>query len=245
MPRTSRLFEIIQILRAASRPVTAEALAARLEVSARTIYRDLAALQSMRVPVQGEAGIGYVMRRGYDLPPLNFDEEEVEALRVGLSMLARAGDGALTRAAARIAAEIDALNDPADWIQVAPWGAPPDDAARGCVQVADLRAAIRGERKLRLVYQRHDGARSERVVRPVAMVYHLECVMLAAWCELRGAFRHFRCDRMHECALLDERFAGQGAILREIWLSLDPMVDFAPAARGPEAAGAIPPFPAP
>lgn len=244
MPRSSRLFEIIQILRAARGPVTAEALAARLEVSARTIYRDLAALQAMRVPVQGEAGVGYVMRRGYDLPPLNFDEEEVEALRVGLSLLARAGDGALTRAAARITARIDALNDPADWIQVAPWGAPMDDPGRGRVQVADLRAAIRGERKLRLVYQRHDGARSERIVRPLAMVYHLECVMLAAWCELRGGFRHFRSDRMIECAALEEGFAGQGATLRAVWLGLNPMVAFDANACAPGDAP-TPPSPAP
>ncbi|MEO0361899.1 MAG: HTH domain-containing protein, partial [Pseudomonadota bacterium] len=79
MRRSNRLFETIQILRAAGRPVTAETLAERLEVSVRTVYRDVAALQGMRVPVEGEAGVGYMMRRGYDLPPLNFDGEEIEA----------------------------------------------------------------------------------------------------------------------------------------------------------------------
>ena len=86
MHRSNRLFEIIQILRAARRPVTARQMAERLDVTERTIYRDIAALQTMRTPIEGEAGIGYVMRRGYDLPPLNFDAEEIEALYVGLSV---------------------------------------------------------------------------------------------------------------------------------------------------------------
>lgn len=91
MRRSTRLFEIIQILRAAEGPLTADVIAEQLEVSKRTIYRDIAALQAMRTPIEGEAGLGYVMRRGYDLPPLNFDGEEIEALRVGLAMLTRTG----------------------------------------------------------------------------------------------------------------------------------------------------------
>ena len=101
MRRSTRLFEIIQILRAAEAPVTADKLADKLEVSVRTVYRDIAALQAQRTPIEGEAGVGYLMRRGYDLPPLNFDAEEVEALWVGLSMLARTGDSTLQHAAAR------------------------------------------------------------------------------------------------------------------------------------------------
>ena len=87
MRRSNRLFEIIQILRATDRPMTAESLARQLEVSTRTIYRDIAALQMMSTPIEGEPGVGYVMRRGYDLPPLNFDMEEIEALRVGLGVV--------------------------------------------------------------------------------------------------------------------------------------------------------------
>ncbi|NNJ69003.1 MAG: HTH domain-containing protein, partial [Boseongicola sp.] len=102
MQRITRMFEVIQLLRAARGPLSAEALAETLEVSKRTIYRDVAALQAMRVPIEGEAGVGYIMRRGYDLPPLNFDLEEIEALRVGLMMLGRTGDGSLERAASRI-----------------------------------------------------------------------------------------------------------------------------------------------
>ena len=218
MHRSNRLFEVIQILRAAQQPVTAAQLAAQLEVSQRTVYRDVASLQAMRVPIEGEAGLGYVMRRGYDLPPLNFDQEEIEALRVGLSLLARTGDSALQRAAGRIGAKIDALGEPADWLQVAPWGAPLDDPDKGCVPLALLRDAIRGERKLRLIYRNGAGLESERVIRPLALVYHVECVLLAGWCELRKGFRHFRSDRIYGYEVLEESFAEQGATLRALWL---------------------------
>lgn len=217
MQRMNRLFEIIQILRAADRPLRADDMAAKLEVSARTIYRDIAALQAMRTPIEGEPGVGYVMRRGYDLPPLNFDQEEIEALRVGLSMLARSGDSGLQRAAQRICAKIEDLRWPADWLQVAPYGASPDDPAKGCVALADLRRAVREERKLRITYRNSDDAETTRIIRPVALVYHLECVMIAAWCELRGGFRHFRTDRIYECETLDDCFSRQGAALRALW----------------------------
>ena len=143
MGRSTRLFELIQILRAADRPVSAARLAETLEVSVRTIYRDIAALQGMRTPVEGAAGVGYILRSSYDLPPVNFDAEEVEALRVGLLMLARTGDSALQRAALRVRQKITDLNDPIDWLQVAPWGIVLDDPAQGCGSIAALRTAIR------------------------------------------------------------------------------------------------------
>ena len=122
MSRSNRLFEIIQILRSSTTPITAEELAEKLEVSPRTIYRDIVSLQSMQTPIEGEAGIGYMMRRGYDLPPLNFDQEEIEALRVGLLLLSRTGDSMLQKAAERIFEKVDVLHGPADWLQVTSWG---------------------------------------------------------------------------------------------------------------------------
>lgn len=218
MHRSNRLFEIIQILRGAVQPLTARDLSQRLEVSERTVYRDIAALQAMRTPIEGEAGIGYVMRRGYDLPPLNFDAEEVEALHVGLSMLARSGDSALQKAAARICGKIEALQCEADWLQVSPWGAPTDDPSLGCVSVSALRDAIRTERKLFLRYCDEHDQTTERTVRPVAVMYYPDCVLLAGWCETRNGFRHFRVDRIDRCDMLEEAFVGQGDILRQLWL---------------------------
>lgn len=221
MRRSTRLFEIIQILRATDVPVTADALAAKLEVSTRTVYRDIAALQAQRTPIEGEAGVGYMMRRGYDLPPLNFDAEEVEALWVGLSMLARTGDSTLQQAADRVCRKIDALRAPADWLQVATWGAPADDPAKGCIPIVTYREAIRAEQKIRITYVNAAEDRTERVVRPVALIYHIECTMLAGWCELRNGFRHFRTDRIWSCEVTDDHFCGQGKALRALWQEQD------------------------
>ena len=159
MRRSTRLFEIIQILRAANGPVTAEALSEKLEVTVRTVYRDIVALQAQRTPIEGEAGVGYLMRRGYDLPPLNFDAEEVEALWVGLLMLARTGDSTLQQSADRVCRKIEALRAPVDWLQVAPSGAPLDDPEKGCVPVVNFREAIRAERKIRITLNSAVGAR--------------------------------------------------------------------------------------
>ncbi len=106
MARSTRMLDIIQILRNASRPMTAQEVADVLEVTKRTIYRDIASLQSIRVPIEGEAGIGYIMRPGLDLPPINFDTEEAEAITVGLAMIARTGDRGLKQAAARVARKL-------------------------------------------------------------------------------------------------------------------------------------------
>ena len=217
MQRTARFFELIQLLRASKKPLKADDLAAQLDVSVRTIYRDIAALQGMRTPIEGAAGVGYMMRRGYDLPPLNFDQEEIEALRIGILMLARTGDGSLQRAAARVRDKIEDLHGPADWLQVAPWGAALDDADKGCVAKADLRSAIRDERKLHITYKSESGDMTARTVRPFGLVYHLEAVMLAAWCELRAGIRHFRTDRIYSCDVLDDTFTGQGDTLRDLW----------------------------
>lgn len=228
MPRSDRFFEIIQILRASHRPLTAEDLALKLEVSTRTIYRDIATLQMMQTPIDGEAGIGYVMRSGYDLPPLNFDQEEIEALRVGLLLLARTGDSELERAATRIFEKVDALHGPADWLQVSPWGAPIDDPDLGCVSISVLRKAIRNETKLKLLYRDESGSETLRIVRPFALSYRSACVLLAGWCELRAGLRHFRTDRIYDCQMSGDRFPGEGEVLRRLWLEHNQLVRDAP-----------------
>jgi predicted DNA-binding transcriptional regulator YafY len=222
MRRTSRLFEIIQLLRSARKPLTAAALAETLEVTKRTVYRDVASLQAMSVPIYGEAGVGYVMRPGYDLPPLMLSVEEVEALVVALSLLGRTGDKGLKAAAETIRAKVASVlphssKQPIDNVSLyAPaWGAAePED-----LDLSLVRRAIREERKLVISYCDEQGRASERVICPLAIVYFVEVINVAGWCELRQAFRHFRADRIRTCSLSGGRFEGQSAELRARWLA--------------------------
>src|SRR5215207_616354 len=222
MRRTSRLFEIIQLLRSARKPLTAAALAETLEVTKRTVYRDVASLQAMSVPIYGEAGVGYVMRPGYDLPPLMLSVEEVEALVVALSLLGRTGDKGLKAAAETIRAKVasvlpQASKQPIDNVSLyAPaWGA----AEPVNLDLSLVARAIREERKLVIAYCDEQGRASERVIYPLAIVYFVEVINVAAWCELRQAFRHFRADRIRTCSLSGGRFEGQSAELRARWLT--------------------------
>ncbi len=220
MRRADRLFEIIQILRQSRGPMTAAALAERLEVNLRTVYRDIAALQGMRVPIDGAAGVGYLMRRGYDLPPLNFDENEVEAIVVGLGLLARTGDVALQDAARRAMEKVstglpDQRRDPGgpERLRVSDWGASPPEK----IDMQALRGALRDERALHLIYRDEHDRETSRTVLPVALIYYVRVEVLAAWCRLRNGFRHFRTDRIQDMTVLDEHFTDQAGTLREAW----------------------------
>ena len=213
MRRTSRLFEIIQLLRNQSRPITAEQIAAILEVSKRTVYRDIASLQAMRTPIEGEAGVGYIMRSGYDLPPLNFDTEELEAIVVGLSLLSRTGDSGLNKAAIRVCDKIDELRENGHNLHVSNWGAVTPEN----IDMSALRLAIRQQKKLDICYIDEKQQQSQRIILPIAMVYYIEVIVLAAWCELREDFRHFRVDRISHCVTTEANFNECGNKLREKW----------------------------
>lgn len=213
MRRTDRLFETIQLLRAAKGPLRAAEIAAALEVSTRTVYRDIAALQAMRTPILGEAGVGYVMRRGYDLPPVNFDAEEAEAVAVGLALIARIGDPGLLAAAGRAARKLSEAAPRTAALLTSAWGAQPPERA----DLSLIRHAIRSERSLEIVYRRADGETSRRRILPLALIYFIESAVLVAWCELRGDFRHFRPDRMAACRLGESGFRGRGEALRRRW----------------------------
>jgi predicted DNA-binding transcriptional regulator YafY len=221
MRRADRLFDIIQYLRTASGPVTAAALAAEFEVAARTIYRDIAALQARRIPIEGEPGLGYVLRRGFDLPPLMFTTEEIEAIAVGTRMLRRTGDAGLQEAAESVLSKLavvvpEALRASlaAPPVYVSPQGAPPPPVA----DLTAIRAAIRAERKLRIGYADEKGQRTERTVWPIAVAYGIEATLVSAWCELRNDFRHFRADRIASMAVLEERLPVSGRSLMARWL---------------------------
>jgi predicted DNA-binding transcriptional regulator YafY len=217
--RADRLFDIIQLLRTASGPVTASALAAKLEVTPRTVYRDIATLQARRIPIDGAPGLGYVLRRGFELPPLMFTSEEIEAILVGARLLSRTGDVGLQDAAARVLSKVEVILPETlrDYLAspiafVSPHGAP----AVG--DLSDIRTAIRAERKLRIDYADEQGRSTSRTIWPFALAYYLEATVISAWCELRDDFRHFRADRVRSLAMLDEGFPVPGRTLTADWL---------------------------
>lgn len=213
MSKSTRLFEIIQILRAATDPVLAQDMANTLEVSVRTIYRDIASLQAMQTPIYGEAGIGYVMRKGYDLPPLSLDVEEAEAIAIGLSLIARIGDPDLWRAAGRASRKLVGVAPGTRNLVASSSGI----EATSAVNLRKLRGAIREECKVALSYRDIDGRDTDRVIWPIVLIYYVDAVMVAGWCELRQGFRHFRLDRVQRWNTLEERFTGRGAALLDEW----------------------------
>jgi len=218
--RADRLFRIVQILRRKRRPVTAGEIAEEMETSLRTIYRDIAQLMADRVPIRGEAGIGYVLEGGFDMPPLMLTPDEIEAAMLGAQWVMGRADPALSRAAADLVAKIGVvipehlrplLMEPA---VSAPKRYPnmPD-----AIDMARLRTAIRTQGKLALVYRDEKERASERVVWPIAVSYWETVRLIVAWCELRKAFRHFRTDRVLRAEFLDERYGTPRAKLRHEW----------------------------
>ncbi|HEX9806554.1 MAG TPA: YafY family protein [Alteraurantiacibacter sp.] len=222
MRRAERLFQIIQILRRSTRPVTAAALAAELETSKRSVYRDMAALIGQRVPIRGEAGFGYVLEGGFDLPPLMLTTEEVEAAVLGAQWVAGHGDPALAHAARDLIAKIAAsvpdnlrplIQDSAARTPPA-WNMPADG-----LDISLARAWARTGRKIALVYRDKNDDVSERTVWPVAIAYFDAARILVAWCELRQDFRDFRADRVVSAEFLEERFPCRPADLRRRWMA--------------------------
>jgi predicted DNA-binding transcriptional regulator YafY len=208
MRRADRLFQLVQIIRG-RRLTTAAFLAQRLEVSERTVYRDVADLQHQGVPIEGEAGVGYRLGAGFELPPLMFTQEEASALVAAARLAQSWVDPALARniesglgkilsvlpAAARVSAEALALYAPALGL---------DDTIRARLQI--LREAVEAHQKLRLSYRDVSGDASERTVRPLGCFYWGKVWTLSTWCELRNDFRGFRLDRMDAVDVLPERF---------------------------------------
>ena len=208
MRRADRLFQLVQIIRG-RRLTTAAFLAQRLEVSERTVYRDVADLQHQGVPIEGEAGVGYRLGAGFELPPLMFTQDEASALVAAARLAQSWVDPALARdietglgkilsvlpPAARVSAEALALYAPALGL---------GNALRTRLQT--LREAVQARQKLRLHYRDVSGDASERIVRPLGCFYWGKVWTLSTWCELRDDFRGFRIDRMDAVDVLPERF---------------------------------------
>jgi predicted DNA-binding transcriptional regulator YafY len=208
MRRADRLFRIVQLLRS-GRLQTARGLAEKLQVSHRTIYRDVQDLQCSGVPIEGEAGVGYTLRRDFDIPPLMFDREEITALVLGARMVQAWGGTQLTEAANRALRKIEAvlpadLRERIDEVLLYAPGFRVSAALRS--KLDTLHSAAQGRRVVLVAYNREDGEPSVRRLRPLALYFWGGTWTLAAWCELRNDFRSFRVDRMQHLENLEETF---------------------------------------
>lgn len=220
MRRADRLFQLIQILRRSSRPVTAAAIAGELEVSKRTVYRDIADLTGQRVPISGEAGLGYVLQAGFDMPPLMFTPDEIEAIVLGAQWVALHSDTRIANAASDVVSKIAAIipdtlrpfiAEPSMGIRPVP--SQPDES----IDFGSIRQAIRDGRKLHMRYCSQTGEMTTRTVWPVILGYSEASRLLVAWCELRQEFRHFRADRIVDVVASEDAIGLRDGELRRRW----------------------------
>ncbi len=208
MRRADRLFQIIQYLRS-RRVTTAKWLAEALEVSERTIYRDIQDLAASGTPIEGEAGVGYVLRKGYNLPPLMFNKDEIAALTLGVRLVKSWADPKLANAAEQVLSKVETVlpnqmkTDPHETRLFAPLTliSPAVSTTMGCI-----RPAIDSQNKLQFNYTRQDGEHSSRTVWPLGLFFWGSVWTLGAWCELRSSFRIFRLDRIHNLQLCTEHY---------------------------------------
>ncbi|MDG1857516.1 MAG: YafY family protein [Emcibacteraceae bacterium] len=225
MRRSDRLFQIIQVLRSASRvPITAGQLAEELETSVRTIYRDIADLMAQRVPIRGETGIGYVLESGYDMPPLMLTEEEVEAALLGAQWVATQGDRGLANSARYLISKIGAvIPDKMQTIVLEPITMIPKfgEMEEDNIDMQSLRNAIRHKNKLNISYRDANDIPSERIIWPIAIAYYETVRLIITWCEKRNDFRHFRTDRINSWETLDNTFTKSVSALRKEWWVLE------------------------
>ncbi len=221
MDKTERLFAVMDALRRHRRPVTAASLAQEQGVSVRTLYRDVQTLIGLGAPIDGEAGVGYMLKPGFFLPPLMFTPEELEALVLGARWVGAQPDDGLGHAAKNALAKIataspedlrDRINDTGLW-PVAVWR----QDKKPVPMLGDVRLAMRTEKAIAISYQDEAGTPSERTIWPVQLAYYDGKQTIAAWCCLRRAFRHFRTDRIGSLVVTTERYGKRRAVLEKEW----------------------------
>ncbi len=208
MPRTERLFDLLNLLRDGNLH-TAQVLAARLGVSERTIYRDMERLQASGVPIEGTRGAGYRANTLTTLPPIALSEHELEALNLGIAIVAQAGDARLARGAADLADKLDALLPQEGIAGAEAWKfelSPFADMARGLSHMPVLRAAITARQKVRLRYCGTDGARVSHMLRPLKLDHIARVWSVLGWSESLGDFAEFRVDLIEEATPQPELF---------------------------------------
>lgn len=223
MSRAQRLLDLIQMLRRHRRAVAGATLAEELGVSLRTLYRDIESLKAQGAHIDGEAGVGYVLRPGFMLPPLMFSEEEIEALVLGARWVSERADGLLGKAARNVLAKVGAVL-PDDLKQGIDSSGlligPGEPIAAGDGELAAIRQAIRAECKMRIAYADEHGSATERTVWPVALAFFDRVRVVIAWCELRDGYRHFRTDRIATLDVTPDRYPRRRAALFKEWRTL-------------------------
>lgn len=222
MSRAQRLLDLLQILRSHRYPVSGALLAGQLGISLRTLYRDIALLQQQGAHIEGEAGVGYVLRPGFLLPPLMFSEEEIQALALGSRWVAEHADNQLGLAARNALAKIAAVLPPDlrhDFDDGTLFVVPGEQVA-DTADVALIRESIRRERKLRIEYRDEQAAETARVIWPFALGFFDRVRIVAAWCELRQGFRHFRTDRIVALTAPGDRYPERRQSLLKTWRQL-------------------------
>jgi predicted DNA-binding transcriptional regulator YafY len=222
--RAQRLLELLEILRRHRHPVTGAALASELGISPRSLYRDIAALQSQGARIDGAPGLGYILRPGFTLPPLMFRGDEIEALVLGARWVADRTDDALAQAAKNALAKIAAVLPPesrAELADSALFVGPAWNASNGETDLAAVRQAIRRERKLIIAYRDGKDAETRRTIWPFALAFFDSTRTVVAWCELRRAFRNFRADRITGLDVTEARYPRKRQALLEEWRVLE------------------------
>lgn len=220
MSRTERLLQLMQILRRHRYPVSGAVLAQELGISLRSLYRDIATLQTQGAKIAGEAGLGYVLQPGFTLPPLMFSEEEIEAIALGSRWVAERADQRLALAARDALAKIAAVLPPEARRELETSGllvGPATDSSGSDEQLRQIRLAIRKEHKLMLSYSDESGAASERTIWPCALAFFDRARVVVAWCELRRDFRHFRTDRIAALQVAEQRYPRPRLALLKEW----------------------------
>lgn len=224
MSRAERLLDLLQLLRRHRHPVSGATLADELGISVRTLYRDIAVLQAQGAKIDGEPGLGYVLRPGFMLPPLMFSEEEIEALVLGSRWVAKRADKRLASAAQNALAKIAAVLPPdlrhdldTSAMLVGPGEPTSEPAAAGDQEIALIRQAIRTERKIEITYRDQKNDESTRIIWPFALAYFDRVRIVAAWCERRRSFRHFRTDRIMALTVTDSRYPQRRQALLKEW----------------------------
>ncbi len=220
MSRAQRLIHLLQLLRHHRFPVSGASLASELGISVRTLYRDISTLQAQGAQIEGEAGLGYVLRPGFMLPPLMFSEEEIEALVLGSRWVAARGDERLKSGANsalhKIAAVLPTdLRNALDTSTLLPG--PPAERIIEVTDVAQIRKTIRAEHKATIDYQDAQNNVTTRIIWPFALGYFDHVRLLIAWCELRNSFRHFRADRISKFIASQECYPRKRQALLKAW----------------------------